>query len=168
MKVDLYSFVGIYSRGLETLAHILMVGSDFATANQIAADEMLEWRLAEDMFPLWRQAQIVCNFAQQWPARAAGLPVPDAHEGKPELTTVISSIRDAQTYLGRLQPEQFADRDDVSLTLDIGVMQPTMPLGQWIIGFATTNFYFHSAVAYSILRSRGVALGKRDFFAGGL
>lgn len=47
-------------------------------------------------------------------------------------------------------------------------MQPTMPLGQWIIGFATTNFYFHSAVAYSILRSRGVALGKRDFFAGGL
>lgn len=168
MKVDLFSFVGIYGRGLETLAHILTLGGDYATTNMVTSDEMLEWRLADDMFPLWRQAQIVCNFAQQWPARAAGVPVPDAHEGTPDLPTLISSIRDAQAYIGTLRPEQFVDRDDVLLTLDIGVMQPTMPLGQWIVGFATTNFYFHSAVAYSILRSRGVALGKPDFFAGGL
>jgi hypothetical protein len=44
----------------------------------------------------------------------------------------------------------------------------TLPLAQWIPGFAMPNFYFHLSMAYAILRSRGVAVGKRDFFAGGL
>lgn len=30
MKVNLYSFVGLYSRGLDTLAHILIKGSEHA------------------------------------------------------------------------------------------------------------------------------------------
>lgn len=47
-------------------------------------------------------------------------------------------------------------------------MEPTFEVAQWIPGFATPNFYFHLSMAYAILRSKGVALGKRDFFAGGL
>jgi hypothetical protein len=37
-----------------------------------------------------------------------------------------------------------------------------------VSGFATTNFYFHLSMTYAILRMKGVGLGKRDFFAGGL
>ena len=44
----------------------------------------------------------------------------------------------------------------------------TLPVGQWIPGFAMPNFYFHLSIAYAILRARGVQIGKRDFFAGGL
>jgi hypothetical protein len=67
-----------------------------------------------------------------------------------------------------MRPEQFAGRDAMPLTLDIGEIEPTLPIGQWVSGFATTNFYFHLSMAYAILRMKGVALGKRDFFAGGL
>ena len=53
---------------------------------------------------------------------------------------------------------------------NIGVFVAGTPSshGQWIAGFATTNFYFHLSMVYAILRSRGVPLGKRDLFAGGL
>jgi hypothetical protein len=68
-----------------------------------------------------------------------------------------------------LTPEQFAGRDDVPLTVTIGGdMSPTLPAGQWVSVFATTNLYFHLSTAYGILRSKGVQIGKVDLFGGGL
>ena len=168
MKVGLFSFVGLYSQGLETLANILTKGAEHAVATGVPEADLLSWKLAEDMFPLRRQAQIVCDFAKQWPARAAGLAVPPSLEGESTLSELQAAIVDAKAYLRDLKPEQFEGQDRVPLTLDIGQLNPTLPIGQWISGFATTNFYFHLSMAYAILRMKGVPLGKRDFFAGGL
>jgi hypothetical protein len=60
-------------------------------------------------------------------------------------------------------------RDDAPVTFKIGeIMEPTLPAGQWITGFATTNIYFHVSMAYAILRMKGVPLGKLDMFPKGL
>lgn len=168
MKVGLFSFVGLYSQGLETLANILTKGAEHAAATGVPESDLLNWRLAEDMFPLRRQAQIVCTFAQQWPARVAGLPLPPSLEGESTVSELQAAIVDAKAFLSDLRPVQFEGRDDVPFTLDIGQLKPTLPIGQWVSGFATTNFYFHLSIAYAILRMKGVPLGKRDFFAGGL
>jgi hypothetical protein len=143
-------------------------GAEYAAATGATEADLLEWKLAEDMFPLRRQAQIVCDFSKQWPARAAGLAVPQSMVGGNTLSELQAAIVDAQAWLSNLKPEQFEGRDDVSLSLDIGQLKPTLPIGQWVSGFATTNFYFHLSMAYAILRTKGVPLGKRDFFAGGL
>lgn len=168
MKVGLFTFVGLYAQGLDTLANILAKGSEHAAAMGVPESEMLSWRLAEDMFPLRRQAQIVCTFATLWPARAAGLPVPPSLEGESTVAELKAAISGAKTYLGELKPEQFEGRDDVPFTLDLGELKPTLPMGQFVSGFATTNFYFHLSMAYAILRNKGIPLGKRDLFAGGL
>ena len=47
-------------------------------------------------------------------------------------------------------------------------MEPTLPVAQWMTGFATTNIYFHMSMAYAILRSKGVPIGKLDLFPTGL
>ena len=54
------------------------------------------------------------------------------------------------------------------MTVDLGQIKPTMPIGHWVLGFAQTNLIFHLSIAYAILRSRGVPLSKPDLFAGGL
>jgi hypothetical protein len=164
----LYSFVGLYSQGLESLAHILRKGAEHGAATGASEAEMLAWRLAEDMFPLRRQAQVVCDLATRWPARAAGLPVPPALEGESSLSELQAAIVNGRAFLKDLKPEQFDGRDDVALTVNIGELEPTLPVGQWIAGFTTTNFYFHLSMAYAILRMKGAPLGKRDLFAGGL
>lgn len=51
---------------------------------------------------------------------------------------------------------------------DLSVIQPTLTVGQWVTGFATTNILFHLSMAYATLRSRGVPLAKQDLFTGGL
>lgn len=168
MTVCLFTFVDLYSKGLDTLAHLLTKGAEFAAAKGVSDADMLEWRLIDDMYPLRFQAGVVINFARQWTARVAGLSVPgDIAEGL-DVAGLEAAIADAKARLADLKAEQFAGRDDVALTFNLGQIEPTLPAGQWLSGFATTNFYFHLSIAYAILRSKGVQIGKVDLFAGGL
>jgi hypothetical protein len=169
MAINLFSFVGMYTRVLDTAAHLLTKGADHAAAIGASEADMLDWRLIEDMQPLRFQMAVVCNFPRQWLARAAGLPVPDDVAADLDLAGFKAALAEAKAYLAALTPEQFVGRDDEPLTVTIGGgMSPTLPAGQWVSVFATTNLYFHLSTAYGILRSKGVQIGKIDLFAGGL
>jgi len=169
MAVSLFTFVDLYDRVLASAAHILGKGVDHAKAIGVSETEMLGWRLIDDMQPLAFQLMVVCNFSQQWPARVAGLPVPEDVSADLDVAGFRAAIAASKAFLAALTPEQFAGRDDVPLTWTMGTgMTPTLPSGQWLTVFATTNLYFHLSTAYGILRSRGVPIGKADLFAGGL
>src|SRR5438309_281083 len=152
MTVSLFTFIDLYSRQLGTLDHLLTKGAEFAKAQGQAEDAFLDWRLIDDMAPFRFQAMVVCNFTRQWPARVAGLPMPEAIADDLDLAGFRAAVADAKAYLAALTPEQFAGRDDVPLTVEIGNgMTPTLPSGQWLTVFATTNLYFHLSTAYGIL-----------------
>jgi hypothetical protein len=169
MAVTAYTFVGMYSHALDAAAHILDKGAEFAAASGIEEREWLGWRLIEDMQPLSFQFMVICNFSSQWPARYAGLPVPEDVAADLDLAGYRSAIVRAKSYLAQLKPEQFHGRDERPLTHTLGTgMTPTLPGGRWLSIFATTNLYFHLSTAYDIMRSRGVPIGKADLFAGGL
>ncbi len=168
MTINLFTFVGLFRKSLTTLGHILEKGATHAHGHRIAEADMLQWQLAPDMFPLVRQAQIVINLSREWSARAAALDVPSPFEGNTNVQELRASIEEACAFLSTLDETQFHDREGEMLTLDLGSISPTLPIGQWVSGFATTNVNFHLATAYGILRSHGVPLGKVDLFAGGL
>jgi hypothetical protein len=168
MTVCLFTFVDLYSKGLATLDNLLTKGAAFAATQGVSEADMLEWRLIDDMHPLRFQALVAINFSKQWPARAAGVAVPDGIPEDLDLAGLKAAIADARAHLAAFTPEQFAGRDAEPITYDLGMMQPTLPAGQWLSGFATTNFYFHLSMAYAILRNRGVPIGKPDMFGGGL
>lgn len=167
MIVSLTTVVARFPAVVATVDHLLTKGEEHARAESIAPDDILDWRLAPDMFSLRGQVQAVINLAVQWASRAAGVTVPPSIQGEADLAGLRAALADATTFLSTISPDQFAGRDDVLLDLELGVVKPTMPIGQWITGFATTNLYFHLSMAYAILRSRGVALSKPDLFAGG-
>lgn len=168
MTICLFTFVELYSKGLATLDQVLTKGAAFAASQGVSEAGMLDWRLVEDMHPLRFHANVVINIAQQWPARVAGLPVRADVAGDLDVAGYKAAIADAKAYLASLTAAQFDGRDEVPMTVDLGQMQPTLPAGQWLSGFATTNFYFHLSTAYGILRHKGVQIGKLDLFAGGL
>lgn len=169
MAVSLFTHVQQYAHALETASHLLAKGAEYAAANGFSEAEMLDWRLIEDMAPLRFQVMVVCNFAQQWPARASGLPVPADITDDLDVAGFQAAIAEARQFLAGLKPEQFADRDEAPVTFLIGTgMEPTLPAGRWLTIFATTNLYFHLSTAYGILRARGAPIGKVDLFPGGL
>lgn len=64
MTVDLFTFVDLYDRVLDTLSHLLDKGEAFAAERGLSADQWLDWRLADDMHPLRFQAMVVVNFTR--------------------------------------------------------------------------------------------------------
>jgi hypothetical protein len=169
MPVNLYTFVDLYRRVLDTAAHILERGATHAAGMGVTEGEMLDWRLIDDMQPLRFQLMVVCNFTRQWPARAAGAPLPEEIGVDLSVAQFQEEIAGAKAWLAGVTPEQFAGRDEVPLTVTLGTgLTPTLPSGQWLSVFATTNVYFHLSMAYAILRAQGVPIGKTDLFAGGL
>jgi hypothetical protein len=169
MTVNLFTFVGLYSRLLDIVSHLLKKGAAHAQATEQSEEAILDWRLIDDMQPLRFQIMVVCNFTRQWTARTAGLPVPEPIADSLSLAEFHAAIADAKAYLASLNPEQFAGRDDAPVTFAIRAgMEPTLPAAQWLTGFATTNLYFHMSTAYGILRSKGVQIGKVDLFPTGL
>jgi hypothetical protein len=169
VTVNLYSFVDLYDRALATAAHLLDKGAAHADAQGVGEAEMLAWRLIDDMHPLSFQLMVVVNFARQWPARVAGLPEPSAIGADLGVLQFKAAIADARRDLAALTPAQFEGRDEVPLSFRIAEqMEPTLPAGQWLSVFATTNLYFHLSTAYGILRAHGAPIGKPDLFARGL
>ena len=168
MPANLYTFVDLYTRVLDTAAHILAKGVDHARATGASEAEMLDWRLIHDMNPLRFQLMVVCNFPRQWPARVAGLPVPDAIGSDLDLAGFQAAIAEAKRYLAAFTPEQLLAGEETPLTVDIGQIEPTLPAGRWLTVFSTTNLYFHLSMAYAILRAHGVPIGKTDLFPTGL
>ncbi|OQW78808.1 MAG: hypothetical protein BVN32_04195 [Proteobacteria bacterium ST_bin14] len=169
MAVSIFTFVDLFRRHLDTAAHLLTKGSAFATANGFSEQDMLGWRLADDMHPLGFQVMVVVNFSQSWPARAAGLPVPEAVTADLDVAGFQAAIVKAKAFLATLTAEHFAGREDVPLTVQLGeTMEPTLPAGHWVSVFAATNIAFHASITYAILRMKGVPLGKIDMFASGL
>jgi uncharacterized protein len=169
MTVSLFSFINLFDRQLTNAAHLLTQGAQYARDGGHSEEEMLNWRLIGDMQPLSFQLAVICNFTRQWPARVAGLPVPADIDQTQDVAGFHAAIAEAKAYLAALTPEQFAGRDDVPLTYMLGTgLEATLPSGQWLSVFAVTNTYFHVSTAYGILRAKGVPIGKRDLFAGGL
>jgi hypothetical protein len=169
MTVNIFTFVDLYSRLLSTCEHILIKGEDFAKTKGVTGDQMLDWRLIDDMQPLRFQLKVVASFATAWPARVAGLPVPEEVSMELTLAQFRAELAKAKTWLKELKPEQFKGREDVPLTVKLGTgMEPTLPAAQWLTVFATTNMYFHTSTAYDILRHKGVPIGKADLFSTGL
>ena len=167
--VDLYTFTDLYRRSLNSATHILGKGWEHAQAKGVSEAEMLSWRLIDDMAPLSFQLMVVVNFTRAWPARVAGKPLPGEIGQELSVEQFQEEIAGAREWLAELTPADFAGRDDIPLTVTLGTgMTPTLPAGQWLTVFATTNIHFHLNIAYAILRARGVPLGKADVFAGEL
>jgi hypothetical protein len=169
VPVDLFTFVDLYSRVLDTAAHILDKGAAHAAAIGVSESDMLDWRLIEDMQPLRFQLKVVCDFTKLWPARVAGLPLPEEIGTDLSVAEFKAEIAKSKAWLADLTPAQFAGRDEVPLTVTLGAgFTPTLAAGRWLTVFATTNLYFHLSIAYAILRARGAPIGKPDLFAGAL
>jgi hypothetical protein len=168
MNVSLFTFVDLYTRQLTSVGHLLGKGAEFAGAQGLAPDAILEWRLIDDMHPLRFQAAVVCNFSRAWMARVIGAEAPTDFDFMAlDLAGFHAAVAESKAWLAALRPDQFAGREDIPLTVRItDTLEPTMPAAQWLTVFATTNIYFHLSMVYAILRQHGVPIGKADLFAG--
>ncbi|HEY8380569.1 MAG TPA: DUF1993 domain-containing protein [Microvirga sp.] len=141
------------------------------------ADALLSARLAPDMFPLSTQVRFACVQAQEGVFRLQGRAFPETielllNEGR-NAADCPGSIADARA---RIEETLGVVKASAAEALDVDPKTPiahALPNGMifdltaegYARDWALPQFYFHIMIAYAILRSQGVDLGKADYVA---
>ncbi len=154
------------TRGLNNLSAILKKAEGFARETGMDPSELLSAKLADDMFPLSRQVQIVSDTAKSAAGRLAQIDMPSWPDTETTFDQLQQRIATTQAYLGGVTAEQVNGAEDRTITLPMPGTELKLPGRMFAAGFVLPNFYFHITTAYAILRHKGVPLGKMDFLGG--
>ena len=164
MPLSMYSIsIPVYTRILTQLAAVLDKAAAHAEARKIKPEALIVARLFPDMWSLAEQVRAACSHATRGPARIGGLPIPEYEGTDTTFEHLQARISWALGFLKGLTAEQFAGRDDATVTFPAGGKQVSLTGQQYLLFFSMPNFYFHATTAYDILRHNGVALSKDDF-----
>jgi len=169
MPISFYDLtVGTHVKGLYTLAHLLSKAKAYAEAKSIPIDELLEWRLIEDMLPFRFQVQTTCNAAKNAMKFCAGLDMPAVEDNEKTFADLEARVASTIEILKGIKREDVEGKEDLPTNPPEAVKKYGDFKGaQLFLGYSNLNFYFHLATAYDILRSKGVDVGKRDWLKGG-
>jgi uncharacterized protein len=151
---------------LRSLDRWVILASTHAETAQLPVETLMNARLAPDQFSFVRQVQVATDNAKFIPGRLSGKEWPSHPDTETTFEQLRERISSVSAYVESFKPDDFDDLDRRKIKL------PWMKEGTWlephdyVVQFGLPNFYFHVITAYSILRHKGVKLGKNDFIGG--
>ena len=158
--------VPVYTQFLTALSAILKKAAAHAEAKKIDPSVLINARLSPDMFALARQVQIATDHAKGSLARLAGVEIPSYADTEATFDELEARIQKTLAFVKTFKPEQIDGTEGKEIVLTFGTQKFPFNGQTYLIQFALPNFYFHTTMAYAILRENGVEIGKRDFMGG--
>ena len=153
-----------YLQILGSVSRLIGKAQSFCSDKGLEPEVLIQARLAENMLPFAYQVKSVA-------AHSIG-----AIEGVRKGTFSPDMTPPPATFEGLLERVdqtiaalQAVDADEVEsfigrpMCFEIGATRMDFTGETFLLSFSQPNFYFHATTAYAILRSKGVAIGKRDF-----
>lgn len=156
--VEIKEIQRVFLSRLDTLGHLL----DVAEQHVPDINAALQARLAPDMLPLGTQIAFACNQPRGFSQWCAGQPVENLPREVDTIKLARSLISETKALVSGITTD---DRklDEMKRTGLGPGMYCDLPARQYVSDYLLPNFYFHIAIAYALLRSLGVPLGKADY-----
>jgi hypothetical protein len=163
--ISMYSAsVPVFLQMLGSLDDLLVKAQSHAEEHGIDSDELLQSRLAPDMFPLARQVQVACDFARSVPARLVGIEVPTYEETEQTFVQLRARIARTLAFIDGLAPSDFLGSEEREIVLRPGTPKARTIRGEaYLLHYGLPQFFFHVTTAYALLRHHGVPIGKKDY-----
>jgi hypothetical protein len=155
--------VSVFDRTLTALSAILDKAAAHAEAKGFDPANLLNARLAPDMFALTRQVQIACDTAKGASARLAGLEVPKHDDSEVTFAELKARITKTLVFVNGIPAAAFAGSEDRTVTLMMRKQTVEFVGRTYLFEHALPNLFFHVTTAYAILRHNGVEIGKGDY-----
>jgi hypothetical protein len=158
--------VPTFTQMLRNLSAQLDKGAAFAADRGLEPLELIEARLAPDMFPLADQVRFTCRQAAETTAHLIGQALAERPVVAPTFEDLRALIAATIANLEATPTDAFdgAAERAIVLTMPNGIVFD-MTGEQFLRDWALPQFYFHLITAYDILRHKGVSLGKPDYVA---
>jgi hypothetical protein len=164
MSLSMYqASVPVFTRMLDMLSKLLTKAEAHAAANGMKPEDLLEARLAPDMYPLTRQIQAAADAAKFGAARPAGITPPSHPDTETTFAELQARLKAVREFIEGIGEAAFDGAETRPVTLKTGSGELNFTGQDYLVGFALPNFYFHAVTAYDILRHKGLPLVKRDY-----
>ena len=166
MSLSLYdAFVPSCQQILAGLSNVLGKGEAFAQENGMDPSELIEAKLADNMWNLpWHVRSCWMHSAYAIERLETGEFTPDFTDVPQDFDAMRAMIAEAQQKLSTVTPEQLEAVADKPVAFVLGGKTLMSLTGQnMLLSFNQPNVYFHATTFYDILRHKGVPLGKMDF-----
>lgn len=166
MSLSLYdAFVPGCQQILAGLNNVLGKGEAYAQENGIDLSELIEAKLADNMWNLpWHVRSCWMHSAYAIERLETGEFTPDFTDVPQDFDAMRAMIAEAQQKLSTVTPEQLEAVADKPVAFVLGGKTLMSLTGQnMLLSFNQPNVYFHATTFYDILRHKGVPLGKMDF-----
>lgn len=147
---------------IEALRWMLLKVVQQAQGKGMSGAVLLNLSLAEDMFPLIKQIQIVTDNAKWAVARLTDKEVPIFEDNEETLADIYARIDTTVAFLKTVSPEDFNGADDKTIEMKYFPGKHFTGKG-YFLTFYIPNFNFHATVAYTICRAHGFDIGKADY-----
>jgi hypothetical protein len=159
--------VPVLVRAMQSLSGVIEKGRLHAEAEKFEPSVLLATRLYPDMFPLSRQIQVVSDQCKGGASRLAGVEPPKYPDTETTFAELKERLDKTIAFVKGIDRNKFegADKRPVELKFPNNPNNSLTFKNGWdyLLGFVMPNVYFHSSMAYGILRHCGVKVGKRDF-----
>jgi len=165
MAISLYAAtIPSYQQTLGAIAGLLITAETFCAEKQLAPQEIIDARLAEDMLPFAYQVKsTVVHSLGSIEGVRRGVFSPDMTPPPQTFTALKARIADTLAALAAITEAEidgFIGRD---MAFEFRERRLQFTAENFLLSFSLPNFYFHAATAYDILRWKGARIGKRDF-----
>jgi uncharacterized protein len=158
--------VPAFLQTLGALSAIIDKAVAHAKEKGIDPAELVDARLAPDMFPFSRQIQIATDNAKGAAARLAGREVPKYEDTESTFDELKARLAKTIDFVKSVPAAAIDGSEEREIKLTLGGQERSFTGQRYLVHHVMPNFYFHATTAYEILRHKGVALGKRDYMGG--
>ena len=166
MAFDLYAaFVPTIRQHLEALPALIDKAQGFASEGNCSDADLLEARLAEDMWPLpWHIRSCWMHSAYALGQLTDGAFTPDFTDIPADWDAMRAMVTKASERMASVSHEEVNTLEGKPIDFVLGgETRFTLPGERFLMGFNLPNFQFHATTFYDILRMKGLPLGKRDY-----
>jgi hypothetical protein len=164
MAISIYDIsIPAFKRGLTNLSALLDKAAAHATEKKFDPAVLVQMRLFPDMLPLSSQVQIACDMVKGAAARLGGVDVPKHDDTEVTLDDLRARIAKTLAFLDTITPAQLEGAEGRPIVLKTAARTLNFTGLSYLTDFVLPNLYFHVSIAYALLRSSGVELGKRDY-----
>jgi hypothetical protein len=130
----------------------------------VAEGDLLESRLADDMFPLAKQLDFVVAQMLGPLRRLTGEALPDPDAANGSLAAYRDRVAAAAAMIAGFDSDATDAAPEARISFDLpNGMAFDLTARAYVRDWAVPQFYFHVMAAYAILRMRGVPIGKADY-----
>ena len=166
MSSSLYdATIASFSQTLGAVEGYLARSLEHLRTQNVDPEDIVATRLYPDMLPFSYQVRSTISHsvgAVEAVRRGVFDPAKN-HGAELDYAGLQAAIAQARQTIAGISADEVNGFEGRDMKFQFGERVVPFTAESFLLSFSLPNFYFHASMAYGILRSKGVPLGKRDF-----